>query len=74
MWKNFYDKAVQKNEENEFEEANEVLNTYRPKEIGKLLIPCYIRQFLVYRAEVIRENDKGIVDAGACPCAFWLYN
>ena len=36
------------------------------------MIPCYIRNFITYRAEVIADNTKGTATATACPCEFWL--
>jgi len=72
LWKNFFVMAGEKNDQAEFEDITTTLAKYIPEDIGLLLIPCYIRNFITYRAEVIADNTKVGAIVTGCPCEFWL--
>jgi hypothetical protein len=64
--------AGEKNEQADFEDIASTLDTYIPEDIGLQLIPCYLRNFITYRAEVIADNTKAGALVTDCPCEFWL--
>jgi hypothetical protein len=72
MWKDFYELVKNKNEEADLEEVDEILGMYIPKDIGKTLIPCYIRNFVTYRTDTIRDHSKGAAEYTDCPCEHWI--
>jgi len=72
LWKCFFDMAKEKDDTSSFADVPEIFMEYLPEEIGRQLIPCYIRNFIIYRAEVITDNTKTTAEATECPCEYWI--
>lgn len=72
LWKCFFDMAKEKDDTSSFADVPEIFMEYLPEEIGRQLIPCYIRNCIIYRAEVITDNTKTAAEATECPCEYWI--